>query len=350
MGIPIVSQRTSQAIKAMSSQLVYGLTSLQQSNYATLAVLTAVGYDYVLTFPDEVRYIWVSKQLLVKGGVFLTKSQSKPWTWVSTLFIFVRYLGLLNLITCSLLGSSFLPGPTKAFLVCPIHGCSQGEIVYTIDMWTYNIFLGAADLVMMLRVWAMYNRSRLILAVLLILFFLEIIPSILYAVIDSNPKNLSAPVIQITDFSYCLVLPIAVWTDETAAFQITHGAVMCTLAIFQFVGQLLPNGIIYFFAIFLFNLMEMLAVAGEFPTGGWQMILSIILEYVPIFTLTPRFILSIRELYARDVESRCGEWIDTAFGLSSSGHRTSGTMVLFVNIERNGGSEVTEEVGTIQAV
>ncbi|KAF8442258.1 hypothetical protein L210DRAFT_3202434 [Boletus edulis BED1] len=284
----------------MSSQLVYGLTSLQQSNYATLAVLTAVGYDYVLTFPDEVRYIW-----------------SKPWTWVSTLFIFVRYLGLLNLITCSLLGSSFLPGPTK---VC--------EIVYTIDMWTYNIFLGAADLVMMLRVWAMYNRSRLILAVLLILFFLEIIPSILYAVIDSNPKNLSAPVIQITDFSYCLVLPIAVWTDETAAFQITHGAVMCTLAIFQFVGQLLQmysatkqwqisqylklivkQGIIYFFAIFLFNLMEMLAVAGEFPTGGWQMILSIILEYVPIFTLTPRFILSIRELYARDVESRCvGRW------------------------------------------
>ncbi|KAF8553300.1 hypothetical protein OG21DRAFT_1261554 [Imleria badia] len=75
----IVSERTS--IKTMSSALQSALTSLQQSNYTTLAVLTAVGYDYVLTFPNEIEYIW-----------------SKRWTWVSTLFVLVRYLGLLNLM------------------------------------------------------------------------------------------------------------------------------------------------------------------------------------------------------------------------------------------------------------
>ncbi|KAN0092676.1 hypothetical protein V8E55_003460 [Tylopilus felleus] len=80
----------------MSSALQSVLTSLQQNNCVTLAVLTAVGYDYVLTFSDEIEYIW-----------------TKPWTWVSTLFVMVRYAGLYTLVIDSLVGSSFLPGPAK---------------------------------------------------------------------------------------------------------------------------------------------------------------------------------------------------------------------------------------------
>ncbi|KAG6369698.1 hypothetical protein JVT61DRAFT_14126 [Boletus reticuloceps] len=99
--------------------------------------------------------------------------------------------------------------------------------------------LTATAVVMMLRVWAMYDRSRLILAVLLTLFFLEIIPSIIFAAINSDLKNLSAPHVQILNFSHCMVLAIPVWTKETAGFQITHGAALCILAIFRFVGELL---------------------------------------------------------------------------------------------------------------
>ena len=44
--------------------------------------------------------------------------------------------------------------------------------------------------VMILRVWAMYNRSRLILGTLLVLFSLEIISIIIAAAIYSDPKNL----------------------------------------------------------------------------------------------------------------------------------------------------------------
>lgn len=39
---------------------------------------------------------------------------------------------------------------------------------------------------------------------------------------------------------------------------------------------------------------------------------------MPVFTLTPRFILSLRALYACDVRNRCGSGIDTGFGLSES--------------------------------
>ena len=60
-----------------------------------------------------------------------------------------------------------------------------------------------------------------------------------------------------------------------------------------------------------------------------------------MYTLTPRFILSIRELYARDVQGRRGEGIDTGFGLSS-GRGTGGTAIVFVDVEQNEESEAAE--------
>lgn len=65
----------------------------------------------------------------------------------------------------------------------------------------------------------------------------------------------------------------------------------------------------------------------------------VVLQCVPMFTLTPRFILSIRKLYARDVDGRRGEGIDTGFGLSSSGRSAAGTLIFFANVEQNEGLE-----------
>ena len=59
-----------------------------------------------------------------------------------------------------------------------------------------------------------------------------------------------------------------------------------------------------------------------------------ILEYVPMFTLSPRFILSIRELYARDVQGRRGEGIDTGFGLSSV-RGAGNSAIVFADVEQN---------------
>ena len=76
--------------------------------------------------------------------------------------------------------------------------------------------------------------------------------------------------------------------------------------------------------------MILLATLREFPTGGWQLISLLLLEYVPVFTLTPRFILSIREMYARDIEGKCGGEIDSGFGLSSCSCNTSELPIVFV--------------------
>ena len=95
--------------------------------------------------------------------------------------------------------------------------------------------------------------------------------------------------------------------------------------------------------------MVLLATFGEFPTGGWQLISLLLLEYVPVFTLTPRFILSIREMHARDIGGRC--WgIDSGFGFPSSGYDTSELPIVFVigvqsvELEDSGEVRATEEV------
>ena len=69
------------------------------------------------------------------------------------------------------------------------------------------------------------------------------------------------------------------------------------------------------------------------------MVLICIVEYVPAFVLTPRLVLALRELYARDLRGRCGSDIDTAFGLTSSGRGAVASQIVFA--ER--GQNVTEE-------
>ncbi|KAF8551160.1 hypothetical protein OG21DRAFT_1513129 [Imleria badia] len=63
-----------------------------------------------------------------------------------------------------------------------------------------------------------------------------------------------------------------------------------------------------------------------------------------MYILTSRFILSIRELYARDVGGGHGEGIDSGFGLSSPGHGAGRTEIVFADVEQNEGSEDIEEV------
>ena len=183
-----------------------------------------------------------------------------------------------------------------------------------------------------------------------------------------------------------------VWGEVIAILQITHGAVMCILAIGKFVreshemyratkqwklnqymGLLVKQGIFYFlvyvlshafppcpplppglankpitnrtirYSNLLFSLINVLVVLGNLPTGESQLIAIAVLQYVPIFTLTPRFIMSIRELHARDVQGRRGDGIDTGFGLSSS-PGAGGIAVMFANVGGIEGFEDLEEI------
>ncbi|KAF8135064.1 hypothetical protein EV363DRAFT_1257036 [Boletus edulis] len=310
-----------------SDALQSAVIAIQQNNYISVALITSVAYDYVLTFSSEVEHIW-----------------SKPWTWVSTLYIPVRYLGLFNLMASAL--------------------C---QIISIISAWTFLLFYAAAEFVVILRVWAMYNQSRVILSSLLTLYFVVIIATVLDVVMNSIPEHLQAEIVQVLNSSYCNVWStVPAWTNVAVILQITQGGSLCLLGIVQvvreslrmydatkewqpnrYMGLLVKQGMLSFLAIFLFNLVNVLYLFGKAPTGGWQLLVLLALEFVPIYTLTPRFILSMREMYARD--TRRSEGIDTAFGLSLS----EATMT-FAVAGQNGRSEeieeITKDVNTSQAV
>lgn len=57
---------------------------------------------------------------------------------------------------------------------------------------------------------------------------------------------------------------------------------------------------------------------------GWVTQVLIIPINVPLYTLTPRFVMNVRELYALDTQGRCDRDIDTGFGLSFGAGRGVG--------------------------
>lgn len=89
---------------------------------------------------------------------------------------------------------------------------------------------------------------------------------------------------------------------------------------------------------------------GEIPTEGWGMILATILANVPLYTLMPRFIMNVRELYARNIQGDCVSGIDTGFGLSSLYGSGAGEVGMVfadaqLNEEMNDIEEVPREIG-----
>ncbi|KAF8124714.1 hypothetical protein EV363DRAFT_1435185 [Boletus edulis] len=302
----IVSYYTS--FKTMSAALQSALTTIQQNDYLTLAAIIAAAYDYVLTFSKEIEYIW-----------------SKPWTWVSTLFILVRYVGLCNLV-------GFIPGPAKMYVfilpsssgvlnttdVCRI---VVSEIIDVINSWTFILFFGSADFVMILRVWAMYNQSRLILGTLLTTFSLEIIITVAITLV-------------------CMLAIIQFVRQSLQMYRVTK-----QWQLNQYMHLLVKQGVFYFLAYVSVPILSHRILR-------WPLIPLFILETVPVYTLGPRFIISIRELYARDVQGRRGSGIDTGFGLSLSSHGAEETGVVFADVEWNEGmedvDEVQREVGSTQ--
>ena len=104
---------------------------------------------------------------------------------------------------------------------------------------------------------------------------------------------LTAPVVKILDASYCLAISTPVWSNEAIVLQITHAAVICVLAIIQFVrlsfqmyratkqwhinqymSLLVQQGILYFFAyvpIFLHLPYASLSDDGLGANGGFRL-------------------------------------------------------------------------------
>ncbi|KAF8428909.1 hypothetical protein L210DRAFT_3563686 [Boletus edulis BED1] len=111
------------------------------------------------------------------------------------MFVVIRYIGLCWVVTSALLGSTFVPGPLEV-----------STVVYLLTSWTFVLFFCATDLVMILRVYTLWKRSKAILYILLFIFLVKTIIDIVFTGIYVNPNtHLSVTVVRVFDISFCNV-------------------------------------------------------------------------------------------------------------------------------------------------
>ena len=97
-------------------------------------------------------------------------------------------------------------------------------------------------------------------------------------------------------------------------------------------------------SMLMYSIINLTFYIAYLSLDGWW-ILLMLAEWIPIFTLVPRFILNLRELYARDLQGRRGSDIDTAFGLTSaSSHGPVASAIMFAEGAQNEGEEQGEEI------
>ncbi|KAF8127588.1 hypothetical protein EV363DRAFT_1171890 [Boletus edulis] len=336
----------------MSSGLQSTLEHLVLNSRISLTVVTVVVYDYLLTFSREIEYIWL-----------------RPWTWVSTMFVVVRYIGLCWIITNALtplflaLSKSVFHLPFYALLatndLIPTDGLKlscgyfKGTVIYQISSWAFIVFLSAADLMMILRVYAMWNRSRTILSILLFIYVPQSIISVVLVGIYNNPNtHLSVTLAQVLDLSFCNVSYMntpAILFVYNATPRVVLAAALVIFAVSQtlkqsfemykatkqwqpnrYIKKLVGDGILYFFVYVLYQIDFVLTLAVA-PTNNTLVFLGVFL-YVAFYILVPRFIISIRELYDHDVRGRFHA--DNGFGVqlrSSAGLDTTVSAMVFVD-------------------
>jgi len=252
------------------------------------------------------------------------------------MFIIVRYLGMVVFVITGLFGTRFIPGPP---LMC--------TTLLLVSIWGFVLFLAAADIVMILRVYAMYNQSKVVLSVLLVFYVSTIILYFASAGYYNNPSTyLTMDVVQLLDMSFCeptysypstktglglykviprlglaglllLLVVSRVGWDVYQGYRATR-----RWRVNRYLNLLAKEGILYFVVHIMYNIDFGLTDAGVITTT---------IVFVLMYVLSPRFIMNVRELHLRSIlwqsasiGSPIPVWdnrdmgIDTGFGLSKS--------------------------------
>ncbi|KAF8136939.1 hypothetical protein EV363DRAFT_1156026 [Boletus edulis] len=211
---------------------------------------------------------------------------------------------------------------------------------------------------MILRVYAMWNRSRTILWILLFIYVVQTITSVFAEGFYQYPNahfSLAVSIGHLSSFSFCDISsndPLALDTIMLKLVpRLVFAATLVIFAVTQTLKQsvemykatkqwqlnrymqlLVRDGIIYFVMNALYQITSVLVYL---PNLSATMLYISTFVYVFYFALVPRFIISIRELYDRDTHG-CSH-IDTGFGIRSRlnvGANTTMSAVVFTDVNR----------------
>jgi len=271
------------------------------------------------------------------------------------MFLVLRYLGLPVAIVQSFGGNTVW---FRSNTFC--------TAIYLFAVWGYLIFLVVIDLILILRVYAMYNGSRIALGILLLVYIPIMISEMVLIGIATNPKMYSSVSdVEVINMELCYVSYTTMGTElltYTYILNITISGVLCSFALIQFTRDslqarkalgkwqsnrymklLAQESILYFVAILLSDVAGMMSITTVFSETS-QLVSGVPFTILP-YILGPRLVLSVREFHSRTF----GEHIDTGFGLHSQRSSTSHGIVFASPSERvpDGDAGAVEEVAVI---
>ncbi|KAJ7064083.1 hypothetical protein C8F01DRAFT_1130294 [Mycena amicta] len=125
------------------------LSDARTTNAMILGALSLVAYDHLLSLPDEIELMWPSRD--------------RTFPATNIVYLWNRYFTLISLCY----DASVMLSPFKSNASCIKF--FQGEAV------TSTVILATVDLILVLRVWLLYERKRVLLYLLIPMIGLEIL-------------------------------------------------------------------------------------------------------------------------------------------------------------------------------
>ncbi|KAN0097473.1 hypothetical protein V8E55_001919 [Tylopilus felleus] len=206
--------------------------------------------------------------------------------------------------------------------------------LFLVAIWEAPIFFAAADLMMILRVYAMWNQSKKILYFLLFIYVPQVITSFVMTGIFNNPNTyITITTLQALNLSVCVQVanstPLEMAVRWFVAIpQLLLSVALLVLAVIQtwkqsvdmykatkqwtpnkYMQHLMKDESLYFLII---NVVDA-NLATPSPTINS---IAFVVSFLFLPSMMPRFVISMRELYDRDIQGRW-EGIDSAFGVLS---------------------------------
>jgi len=271
--------------------------SLTATRYSTFASLAFLVYDHVLTLHAEIEFVW-----------------RRAWSLGKVMFIFNRYFGLVVLAFSSIVHFYHFPLLSQ---FCMIYRAWAGIAVMLAVM--------SAEVILMARIYAVYDRSKRVLIILAVLYAINIASTAMIVFLSPPggvqlpPKVLPGCFVVDRATSY-LICWIPAFTFETLLFSMMlyrgwrslRGSLSSPL-----MNVVIRDSILYFIVIFTALFMDCLTWAispQKFNvelSGCWTIASSC--------AFGSRLLLNIRERYFVE-QTRISCQTEVVYGSVTSSH------------------------------
>ncbi|KAG1734037.1 uncharacterized protein EDB91DRAFT_619767 [Suillus paluster] len=273
------------------------VSALFWNNTTSVAIATLISYEYILQFDKEVKFVW-----------------ERQWSLMTYLYLAVRYLGLFLALVCAFWGG-LLYMPERVSYVLAL-----------LMEWGFSAYFCLAEVILICRLYALSNQSRVILYVLLGLFIPIVALSIgMDVFLYSRPAAFSVKEIITPQAKYCTSsfnmgpMPAIYASIPILIYDIFLVVLAVTILVKHLKERreirMRPNIYVlmivrYHIIYFVLNLTNQILLAvlwANIPTAAMSLS-QMFIDTAP-FIIAPRLIISIWDMH---VDEECVR-ISTAF-------------------------------------